>query len=513
MWFKFPILAILALSTSASSSCAAEDSTPPVVTVKNGSYAVIHSPEYKQDWFLGIRYAEANRFTRPKPLNETWVGTRNATVYPPHCVGYGNSVAYPMVEDCLFLNVIRPAKIGEDAQLPVAVWIYGGALLNGGSAEPEYNLTFIVENGIRQGSPFIGVSINYRLSAFGFLTGQQAVDEGVANIGFRDQRQALHWVQYIKEDKYRRDDGLFYAAVDAIPCLRNLPFDELDDVLNVTSLQYWPPTLDGEFIADFLTNQLNNGNFVKVPILIGTNTDESTIFWGPSGINETGIYTEADFLADVQEPFGANVNITASKTKEQLAAEISLLWPNIQAIGLPDFETWPIILTPKSTYSQDLGLQWRRGSAFWSDYVMHYARRRSNLAWSKFGVPSYSYRFDVPPNGGEPHLGVYHGTEIAFVFSNINGDGYSVNLIGNLTSHREVALDISHAWVNFFTTRDPNGKRALRVTWPAYNATEGGGVGKNIVFSAADGNHVEYDDFRAEGIKWLIDNALTVFNV
>ena len=29
---------------------------------------------------------------------------------------------------------------------------------------------------------------------------------------------------------------------------------------------------------------------------------------------------------------------------------------------------------------------------------MHYTRRRSNIAWANYGVPSYSYRFDVTVN-------------------------------------------------------------------------------------------------------------------
>lgn len=65
----------------------------------------------------------------------------------------------------------------------------------GGSADKRYNLTFIVESSVEQGTPIIGVSLNYRLSAFGFLAGQQARGAGLTNIGFHDQRLALRWIQ------------------------------------------------------------------------------------------------------------------------------------------------------------------------------------------------------------------------------------------------------------------------------------------------------------------------------
>lgn len=64
----------------------------------------------------------------------------------------------------------------------------------GGSQDRRYNLSFIVENSVALGTPMIGVSINYRLSAYGFLCGSEALDAGVVNNGFRDQRLALHWV-------------------------------------------------------------------------------------------------------------------------------------------------------------------------------------------------------------------------------------------------------------------------------------------------------------------------------
>ena len=65
----------------------------------------------------------------------------------------------------------------------------------GGSRDERYNLSFIVENSVQIGKPIIGVSIAYRLSAWGFLQSQEVTGSGNTNMGLRDQRLALHWLQ------------------------------------------------------------------------------------------------------------------------------------------------------------------------------------------------------------------------------------------------------------------------------------------------------------------------------
>ena len=51
-----------------------------------------------------------------------------------------------------------------------------------------------MQNGVEIDRPFVGVSINYRLSAWGFLFSDQVLGSGNTNLGLRDQRLALHWV-------------------------------------------------------------------------------------------------------------------------------------------------------------------------------------------------------------------------------------------------------------------------------------------------------------------------------
>jgi acetylcholinesterase len=66
----------------------------------------------------------------------------------------------------------------------------------GGGVDQRYNLSFTVQNSVNIGKPIIGVSINYRLSAWGFLSGSEEItDPSELNLGLRDQRLALEWVR------------------------------------------------------------------------------------------------------------------------------------------------------------------------------------------------------------------------------------------------------------------------------------------------------------------------------
>ena len=154
-------------------------------------------PQLSQDIFRGIPFAHAPRFERPQSLNESWAGTRSAVEPGLTCAGFGtnNQFGWPVGEDCLNLNVIRPAGCEAGEGLPVMVWIYGGGFRQGSNRDPEFNTSFMVQTSMEIGHPVVVVSINYRLAGFGFLWSQQINETGATNLGLRDQWKALDWIQ------------------------------------------------------------------------------------------------------------------------------------------------------------------------------------------------------------------------------------------------------------------------------------------------------------------------------
>lgn len=365
--FIFRLLLLLGVFNCQGASAT---SSAPIVTVKNGSYVGRYNPIYNEDEFLGMPYAQPPlgylRFRPPASLNTTWNGTREATNYSPICVGYGSDSNYfNSSEDCLMINVIRPS--GQPSEpLPIIVWLYGGGFYEGGTQDQRYNLSRIVQKSVEANKPMIAVSLNYRLSAFGFLCSKEVAANGTGNVGLRDQRLALHWIQEnigafggdpkkvtlwgesaggIAIGRHLvayggRDDKLFRAAImesggplerwpyatphpneyseelytnltkgtgcnnatSPLECLRYLPFSQLNAALNITDtwiagtgLGPWVSVIDDDFLQDYCSTQINDGRFVKVPILYGTNTDEGT------AISPTGINTDEDFRAAVAQ--------------------------------------------------------------------------------------------------------------------------------------------------------------------------------------------------------------------
>ena len=170
----------------------------------------------------------------------------------------------------------------------------------------------------------------------------------------------------------------------AIDCLREAAFEEINDILTAdaaTNAFVWSPVIDGDFIADYPYNQLRDGRFVQVPVLIGCNSDEGTSKGSTIGANGTGgVSTDDEFRASIIEQFGLDGVLaattfpgSAASTPDkaaQLVDELMVLYPNIQAIGLPDLDKLPVIVAGDAVANAS-GLQFRRASSIYGDkYVI-----------------------------------------------------------------------------------------------------------------------------------------------
>ncbi|MEO1919694.1 MAG: carboxylesterase/lipase family protein [Paracoccaceae bacterium] len=146
--------------------------------------------------FRGIPYAAppvGNLRWRPPQSVLAWDGVRNCTEFSAACPqSISKTSTQRLDEDCLYLNVWT-TQAGQDAALPVMVWIHGGGLNQGWGHKAIYNGAALARQGV------VLVSINYRLGPFGFLAHRGLSAEskhGVSgNYGFRDQIAALKWVQ------------------------------------------------------------------------------------------------------------------------------------------------------------------------------------------------------------------------------------------------------------------------------------------------------------------------------
>ena len=192
--------------------------TGPSVTIKNGT--VIGSTSAGVDSFKGIPFAQPPvgnlRLSPPQSINASF-GTITATGTPTSCPQFQFSVDFSSLadlptsvigliedtpfgqtvsdagEDCLTLNVQRPSTATSSSKLPVLFWIFGGGFEFGSTQ--SYDGTSLIQRSVSMEKDVIYVAVNYRVGGFGFLAGSQLAQEGSTNLGLRDQRLALEWVQ------------------------------------------------------------------------------------------------------------------------------------------------------------------------------------------------------------------------------------------------------------------------------------------------------------------------------
>lgn len=442
-----PFVALAAIASTVSTPALADENA--TVTVDTGQVEG-RAQDAVLSW-KGIPFAAppvgALRWRAPQPA-ATWQGVRSAEAYGNDCmqVPFPSDAAplgTPPAEDCLYLNVWRPAN-GEK-KLPVIFWIYGGGFVNGGASPPTYSGAELAKQGV------LFVSANYRVGRFGTfahpaLTAANEDGGLLGNYGYMDQLAALRWVQ--------RNIAAFGGDPD-----------------NVTIVG---ESAGGMSVHALVTSPMTEGLFDRAVVMSGGDgggmggaTLASTEEIGANFAQKFGIANDAQALAKLRA-------LTAEQVTDGLSM-MALFAPSGPRTFASPFADGRLAMDAGAAY---------RSNAFAHVPMMIGATsadiggktgpmiagaRNIEAVIAGHGVPVYAYRFSYvaenpppAPAGMPAQEGAGHASDIPFFF-----DTQAIKY-EDRTTPRDNAMGeaISAYLVNFAKTGDPNG-RGLPA-WPRY---------------------------------------------
>ena len=405
----------------------------------------------------------------------------------------------PENEDCLRLNVYT-ASLDKMAKKPVMVWFHGGGFNSGAASMPLYH----GENLVRKGDVVV-VTINHRLNVFGFTNLAAALDREFTtsgNVGMQDGIAALEWVRDNIENfggnpnnvtifgesgggskvsmlmAMPAGKGLIHRAIiQSGPGLRmgdadghakaaemllkelGIPLSSARNIQQVPMEQVlaayfavspkfgfgagFGPIVDGVSLPRQPFSPDATPVSEDVPLLIGTNHDEGTIFLG-------GAFQAEDLSKFKLSP--AQLNLDEAGLKQIVSSFRGLDADKAIKVYRKD--------NPKAT-------PWELAVAIQTDWMMRVnsdilAERKS----AQGKAPVYMYRFDHTTKAlGAGHMGSPHTLDVPYVFSSYKKAPW---LVKDTPENEKVADMMSKTWAAFAKNGNPN--NPTLPNWPAYNA-------------------------------------------
>jgi len=254
-----------------------------------------------------------------------------------------------------------------------------------------------------------------------------------------------HWTARpleVAEIQFQKFIAGVNCTADKVPnvvqCLRNTSITDLLSV-NVHVVEYytdWSPVVDGVEITKDPQELARNGKFDPklISVALGTNANEGSLFLN----NISQSLAAASYYPYLQNRYGPG------------AAALNSLYP-------------------PSSYASP----WTAATAIIADSDFSCPARRTARWLTSAGINVYLYFFTHVIEEiaiFEPSFGVFHGSELFFVFNVPDGfyDYIPVYLTG---AERNLAYNFVDYWTQFATSGNPNSP--LTVMWPQYtNSTD-----------------------------------------